>query len=93
MKSGWIPSATALKQIEGQNYIAALNRYRVKEIWIYGIAFCDKRVPGGCKAHGLNPKLPKIQIDDHSEVVNMCEAIQGMIDDGVKSESVKQRYG
>ena len=34
--------ATALKQIEGKNYIAVLNRYRVKEIWIYGIAFCDK---------------------------------------------------
>ena len=28
----------------------------------------------------------KFKIDDHSEVVNMCEAIQGMIDDGVKSE-------
>ena len=26
------------------------------------------------------------KIDDHSEVVNMCEAIQGLIDDGVKSE-------
>ena len=25
----------------------------------------------------------KFKIDDHSEVVNMCEAIQGMIDDGV----------
>ena len=34
--------ATALKQIEDKNYIAVLNRYRVKEIWIYGIAFCDK---------------------------------------------------
>lgn len=33
---------TALKQIEDKNYIAVLNRYRVKEIWIYGIAFCDK---------------------------------------------------
>ena len=28
----------------------------------------------------------KFKIDDHSEVVNMCEAIQGLIDDGVKSE-------
>ena len=34
--------ATALKQMEDKNYIAVLNRYRVKEIWIYGIAFCDK---------------------------------------------------
>ena len=25
----------------------------------------------------------KFKIDDHSEVVNMCEAIQGLIDDGV----------
>lgn len=25
----------------------------------------------------------KFKIDNHSEVVNMCEAIQGMIDDGV----------
>ena len=28
----------------------------------------------------------KFKVDDHSEVVNMCEAIQGLIDDGVKSE-------
>ena len=28
----------------------------------------------------------KFKIDDHSEVVNMCEAIQRLIDDGVKSE-------
>ena len=28
----------------------------------------------------------KFKIDDHSEMVNMCEAIQGLIDDGVKSE-------
>ena len=28
----------------------------------------------------------KFKIDDHSEVVNMCEAIQGLIDDGAKSE-------
>lgn len=28
----------------------------------------------------------KFKIDDHLEVVNMCEAIQGLIDDGVKSE-------
>ena len=34
--------ATALKQIEDKNYIAVLNRYRVKELRIYGIAFCDK---------------------------------------------------
>ena len=26
------------------------------------------------------------KIDDHSEVVNMCEAIQGMIDDSIRSE-------
>ena len=25
----------------------------------------------------------KFKIDDHSEMVNMCEAIQGMIDDGI----------
>ena len=40
-------------------------------------------MPSGCKAHGLNQKLPKIQSDIHSEVVNKCEAIQGLIDDGV----------
>ena len=28
----------------------------------------------------------KFKIDDHSEVVNMCEAIQGLIDDGIRSE-------
>lgn len=28
----------------------------------------------------------KFKIDDHSKVVNVCEAIQGLIDDGVKSE-------
>lgn len=25
----------------------------------------------------------KFKIDDHSEVVNMCEAIQGLINDGI----------
>ena len=34
------------------------------------------------KAYELNQNY-NIQIDDHSEVVNMCEAIQGLIDDGV----------
>ena len=28
----------------------------------------------------------KFKIDDHSEVVNMCEAIQGLIDDSIRSE-------
>ena len=28
----------------------------------------------------------KFKIDDHSEVVNMCEAIQGMIDDSIRNE-------
>ena len=30
------------------------------------------------------------KIDDHSEVVNMCEAIQGMIDDSIRSEDKVQ---
>jgi len=33
---------TAMKQIEEKDYTAILRRYRVKEIWTYGIAFCDK---------------------------------------------------
>jgi len=33
---------TALKQIEEKDYTAILRRYRVKEIWSYGIAFWDK---------------------------------------------------
>ena len=37
------------------------------------------------KAYELNQNY-NIQIDDHSDVVNMCEAIQGMIDDGIRSE-------
>lgn len=33
---------TALKQIEEKDYTAVLRRYRIKEIWSYGIAFWDK---------------------------------------------------
>lgn len=33
---------TAMKQIEERNYTAVLRRYRVKEIWTYGIAFWEK---------------------------------------------------
>lgn len=32
----------AIRQIEGRDYTAPLRRYRIKDIWIYGIAFCDK---------------------------------------------------
>ena len=32
----------ALRQIEEKDYTAFLRRYRVKEIWMYGIAFWDK---------------------------------------------------
>ena len=31
----------------------------------------------------------KFKIDDHSEVVNMCEAIQGLINDGIAEGVVK----
>ena len=31
----------------------------------------------------------KFKIDDHSEVVNMCEAIQGLINDGIAEDVVK----
>ena len=33
---------TAMKQIEEKDYTAVLRRYRVKEIWTYGIAFWEK---------------------------------------------------
>ena len=33
---------TAMKQIEEKDYTAGLRRYRVKEIWTYGIAFWEK---------------------------------------------------
>lgn len=33
---------TALRQIEEKDYTAILRRYRVKNIWIYGIAFWEK---------------------------------------------------
>jgi len=33
----------------------------------------------------------KFKIDDHSEVVNMCEAIQGMIDGVVKGIKEEKR--
>ncbi len=33
---------TAVKQIEEKDYTAILRRYRVEEIWIYGIAFWEK---------------------------------------------------
>ena len=40
----------AMKQIEEKDYTAVLRRYRVKEIWTYGIAFWDKecRVKAKC---------------------------------------------
>ena len=42
----------AMKQIEERDYTAILRRYRVKEIWTYGIAFWDKecRVVAKCIA-------------------------------------------
>ena len=40
------------------------------------------------KAYELNQNY-NIQIDDHSEVVNMCEAIQGLINDGIAEGVVK----
>lgn len=33
----------------------------------------------------------KFEIDEHAEVVNMCEAIQGMIDDGIMQGRVQGR--
>ena len=41
---------TAMQQIEEKDYTAVLRRYRVKEIWTYGIAFWDKecRVAAKC---------------------------------------------
>ena len=36
----------AIRQIEEKDYTATMRRYRIKDIWIYGIAFCDKE----CKA-------------------------------------------
>ena len=40
----------AMKQIEEKDYTSVLRRYRVKEIWTYGIAFWDKecRVAAKC---------------------------------------------
>lgn len=32
----------AIRQIEEKDYTATLRRYRIEDIWIYGIAFCDK---------------------------------------------------
>ena len=42
----------AMRQIEEKDYTAVLRRYRVKEIWTYGIAFWDKecRVVAKCIA-------------------------------------------
>ena len=34
--------SAAMQQIEDRDYTAVLRRYKVKEIWKYGIAFCDK---------------------------------------------------
>ena len=34
---------TAMRQIEEKDYTAVLRRFGVAEIWMYGIAFCDKR--------------------------------------------------
>ena len=44
--------AAAITQIEEKDYTAILRRYRVKEIWTYGIAFWDKecRVVAKCIA-------------------------------------------
>lgn len=35
-------SEKALKQIVDKEYVAPLKRYKVRDIWLYGIAFCDK---------------------------------------------------
>ncbi|MDO4548647.1 MAG: PD-(D/E)XK nuclease domain-containing protein, partial [Clostridia bacterium] len=32
----------AIKQIHEKDYIASLRRYRIKDIWIYGLAFHSK---------------------------------------------------
>ena len=34
---------SAMRQIEEKDYTAVLRRFGVAEIWMYGIAFCDKR--------------------------------------------------
>ena len=34
--------SAAMQQIEDRDYTAVLRRYKVKEIWKYGITFCDK---------------------------------------------------
>ena len=34
--------AAAMKQIEDREYTALLSRYKIKEVWKYGIVFCDK---------------------------------------------------
>ena len=34
--------AAAMKQIEDKEYTALLSRYKIKEVWKYGIVFCDK---------------------------------------------------
>ena len=41
-----IACETAMKQIEERDYTAVLRRYRVKEIWTYGIAFWEKEWEG-----------------------------------------------
>lgn len=35
--------AAAMKQIEEKDYTAVLRRYEVEDIWMYGIAFCEKK--------------------------------------------------
>ncbi len=35
-------SEEALKQIIDKKYVAPLKRYRIKDVWMYGITFCDK---------------------------------------------------
>lgn len=44
----------AIQQIEEKDYTAGLRRYRIKDVWIYGIAFWDKecRVVGRKQAGG-----------------------------------------
>ena len=34
---------SAMRQIEEKDYTAVLRRFGMAEIWMYGIAFCDKR--------------------------------------------------
>ncbi len=44
----------ALQQIIDKNYIAPLKRYKIKEIWMYGIVFCDKECRVAVKKYERN---------------------------------------